>query len=180
MRKKNTLYLCNASKSQRNEAGGYVHLHIPDRIYLNLDFIDDSDEMLMNTLIHEASHLFAQSKDYNKYYSTEKSLISSLIATLFLENSSALKEMLAYERIQHASSLENFVSDLVSTPGKLHTKVQLNKEIPGYHYIHTNTGTLFPARKNTSLTQENLTSLAIATGTAVVTYTVLSHLIRKL
>lgn len=177
-----TLFLSNTSRNSRSKLtqAGYIYNIFCDRIYVNLELLEESDETVIHTIIHEASHLFANTHDFDIYYKDETtSHLSSLLSFAFYNNNSQeLKEMSSMERIQHADSLSNFVMQLISKPNSLNVQTHLTRENPGREYIYTNTNNLFSVKKKSSR-EEMLLSAAVSTGTAILTATALMYLLRK-
>lgn len=123
-----------------------------DRIYLNLDNLWLSPESMCATLIHEASHRFAHTSDFDNvyynylHYDNMHGRIGHFLS--WCDGSyEKVNQLTMQQRTNHATSVEQFVSDVARHALRNQRDEEKKRVYPDRELIKTDIGRLFTAKK---------------------------------
>lgn len=110
-----TLYLFNTSRNTSDKKYGYVHHEEADRLYINFQLLKPSISLsfISKTILHEASHLYANTEDHAYYHGHEIDSTKLRYFSFFTSYAAAPNLDLPYfRRLNNADSIAYFIMEL--------------------------------------------------------------------
>jgi len=180
------LQLSHISRSQEKEhqtffgctLGGYVRPD-RDRIYLNLNHLQSADpdcDKMCRYLIHECSHKFLGTQDFEGAYYNDLNAkpandkISQLYTWYYQDDSQTKVNQLTREmRLRHADSIANFVVAVAKHALQFENAAKKNTTYPDRELIKTNVSRLFSGKKPVSSAEKVINIIDTTTKVVEIT-----------
>jgi hypothetical protein len=150
-----------------------------NKIFLNLDMLLGDSHSLTEVFIHECTHKFANTHDYNINYDSRFNIqaIDALfdIHDSWSGTSKKLTELSIETRIKHAASMTVFICELATFSQEFQETKALSKTHPERELTLKDTHRFFAAKKPGSAT--SCYTVAVASAAAVATTAVIAGLL---